>query len=101
MKIYISGPITGKPNDNKPAFDAMAGKIKEAGHDPINPHSLPHDHGKTWREYMVEDLKALLDAHAVVFLPGWTESRGARVEYELALSLDMTFSEDLDWIIRK
>ena len=103
MKIYISGPITGMDNGNKEAFDGMEHKLRDRGHDVVNPHSLPHNHGKTWNEYMREDLKAMLDCQGAVFLPGWNNSRGARVEYDLALALDLTFCEvrtdaDLDWM---
>ncbi len=101
MKIYISGPITGYANFNKEAFDSASTVIREAGHDPVNPQDLPHDHGKTWHEFMKVDIKAMLDCDAVLLLPGWANSRGATLEYRIALDLDMTFSEDLNFIIGK
>lgn len=37
MRIYISGPMTGIPNHNRPAFDAAAKRLLEQGHFVINP----------------------------------------------------------------
>lgn len=87
MKVYISGPMTGRPDYNKPAFMEAEKIIMEMGHDPVNPATLPHDHGRTWGEYMREDIKALMDCEAILMLDGWIDSRGARIEYELAVSL--------------
>lgn len=33
--VYISGPITGLPLENKPAFDDMHQRIIDAGHIPF------------------------------------------------------------------
>lgn len=40
MRIYISGPMTGHPDLNRPAFDAAAKRLRENGHFAINPHDL-------------------------------------------------------------
>ena len=95
MKIYISGPITGIENGNKEAFDHVEGELKARGHEVVNPHSLPHNHGKSWEEYMREDIKALLDCEAVYALAGWSRSRGAVVEVDLADTLGITVHENM------
>lgn len=88
-KIYISGPITGMPDLNRKAFSAMAAKIRDAGHIPVNPHEVcAHlSETATWADYMRLDIKAMMDCDAVAFLPGWWESRGACVEERLAIDL--------------
>lgn len=40
MRIYISGPMTGKPDLNCPAFDAAEKRLREHGHFVINPAEL-------------------------------------------------------------
>lgn len=42
-----------------------------------------------WQEAMREAVSLLLKCKAVVFLPGWQESRGAQIEYRLSLWLGM------------
>lgn len=40
MRIYISGPMTGKPDLNRSAFDAAEKRLTAQGHFVINPHDL-------------------------------------------------------------
>jgi hypothetical protein len=39
-RIFISGPITGKPNLNREAFNAEERLLREAGYETFNPHSI-------------------------------------------------------------
>lgn len=45
MRIYISGPMTGFPNQNREAFSAAAAKLRSQGHFAINPHDLTNIFG--------------------------------------------------------
>ena len=90
MKVYISGPITGVPNGNQTAFDQAAAKLLDRGHDPVNPHDLHAGAADTsWAGYMRRDIVALMGCDAVVVLDGWGNSRGARIERELAERLGL------------
>lgn len=40
MRIYVSGPMTGKPEFNYPAFNAAAKRLRDEGHFVINPAEL-------------------------------------------------------------
>lgn len=42
-----------------------------------------------WQESMREAVTLLLKCKAVVFLPGWQDSRGSQTEYRLALRLEL------------
>ena len=95
MRVYISGPITGIENGNFEAFAGAEASLYALGHSVVNPHALPHNHGKTWQDYMREDLRALLDCDAVFTLPGWQMSRGASIEVKLAKDLGMMIFDDL------
>lgn len=110
MKIYLSGPMTGLPENNYPAFHAAARTLRAAGHKVVNPAEL-HPHTRlrrlchrtlralrlvrsqppapTWAEYMRTDLRAMLDCEMIALLPGWEQSRGARREVSLADELGM------------
>ena len=40
MRTYISGPMTGKPDLNRPAFAAAEKRLTAQGHFVINPHRI-------------------------------------------------------------
>jgi hypothetical protein len=87
-KIYLSGPMTGLPGVNFPAFHAMTGQLRDAGYTVTNPSELNPD-GGTWSECMRRDIKALMDCDTVARLPGWRSSSGARLEVLIAERLGM------------
>ena len=45
MRIYISGPMTGVAELNRPAFDAAEKRLTAQGHFVINPHRLSAQFG--------------------------------------------------------
>ncbi len=87
-KIYISGAITGTENAEN-LFKEAELQLIYKGYDVINPFSLPHNHNKTWNDYMREDLKALLDCDEIYMLKNWETSRGAKIEHAIARELDL------------
>lgn len=97
MILYLSGPMTGLPQWNVPAFNEAERQLKEAGYGVINP--ARHGHGRRWEFYMRLALKDLADAEAVALLPGWTHSRGAELEVHIARSLDMRARYVESWIL--
>lgn len=97
MRVYISGPITGRPDENRAAFTEAADRLRALGHEPVNPHDIDPSHdgpcrpgyapgadGHTSACHMRADLRALLDCDAVTLLGGWATSRGASVEVSVA-----------------
>ena len=90
MKIYIAGPMSGRPEFDYPAFFRAADALAAVGHEPINPARAEGREGcKTWLDYMRAALRDIADADAVALLSGWGESRGATIERNLAASLDL------------
>lgn len=85
-RVYISGPMTGYKDYNRPAFRAMASKLRAAGYETLNPADVLITEG-TWSDYMRVDLQMLVVADLMVVLPGWHESRGARLEVTIAHQL--------------
>jgi len=87
-RIYISGPMTGLPEHNFPAFFAAEERLKKAGLQPMNPaRNFGGDTERERSEYIRADLDLLLQCDGLAMLPGWEKSRGAKLEYLLAWEL--------------
>ena len=84
MLIYISGPITGHLDTYKATFAAAADTIRKGGHEPVNPATIQLDDGASWADYMDTALNMLWGSDGIYMLPGWQDSRGARVEARVA-----------------
>lgn len=91
MRVYIAGPMTGIKDYNFPAFNAMAGKLRAAGWHVENPADHGLVIGAEWGDYLRYDIGRLASCEAIVLLPGWTASRGARLEVSIAKELGAAF----------
>ncbi len=82
IKVYISGPISGMPDWNRPAFDRMKRHLLEAGLEPVSPlDGIPStEKEKPYVEYMTRALQLLDTCDAIVQLSGWDYSYGAQIE---------------------
>ena len=96
--IYLSGPMTGIKDFNRPFFNEAADFIQNhlkwdvwnpAEHDGpeidayLNQRKLPPD---LWESTLNKDLEVIREnCWAIAMLPGWTESPGARAELDEAL----------------
>lgn len=94
MKIYISGRITGNAHYMQDFERAESylnfSNINGQKFDVVNPCKVsPFDENKTWRDYMREDIKALVDCDAIYMLRGWRRSKGARLERRIAIKLGL------------
>lgn len=100
--IYVSGPMSGIPGHNYPAFNAMAKRLRAVGLTVINPAELPEpEEEKPWDWYLRRDITELVKCARIVFLDGWTQSRGARLEHQVArgLGLQLVYPPDVDALI--
>ena len=97
MTLYLSGPMSGLPEFNYPAFKTAAERLRSKGHTVVSPHELPADclgcanigHEHSWAEHMRVDLAALLTCDVIVLLPGWSQSKGAQLEKTVAEAVGM------------
>lgn len=91
MKIYISGKITGyEPAEAKDKFKRSEKKLTNKGHKAVIPFKVSQAReGKTWEEYMIEDIAALFGCEAIYLHQDWKESKGARIEYAIAKELGL------------
>lgn len=109
-KIYLSGPMTGLPEWNFPAFEDAARRLREAGFAVLSPHEKdlaegfdPTGDGEGFdlRAALEWDVAAVIEADAVVVLPGWEDSPGCAVEVLTAEGLGkvvLTLDEALRFV---
>lgn len=85
MKIYISGKITGFPIDVvRERFNTAESFLESAGFEVVNPLKNFLAVSEPW-ERMARDIELLLPCDAVYMLDGWRHSKGARIEYNIAV----------------
>ncbi|MEN3258504.1 DUF4406 domain-containing protein [Sodalis endosymbiont of Spalangia cameroni] len=89
MRIYIAGPMTGKPDFNRTAFSLAAIRLSAQGAIPLNPAILPD--GLSEADYMRICLAMLQCADGIYLLDGWQDSAGACAEVALAKKLGLVF----------
>ncbi|HET7070134.1 MAG TPA: DUF4406 domain-containing protein [Nocardioides sp.] len=108
MKVYIAGPMTGRPQFNIPDFDAAAADLRARGYEVVSPAELDDpetraaalaspdgapgsgsSNGETWGDFLARDVKLLADGgiDGIFVLPGWATSRGARLETFVAVAM--------------
>ena len=91
MKWYISGKISGLPTDQVTAkFKQAEQQIRAFGHEPVNPTNSterrysPNGSEASWNEHLVADVALLLECDAIYLLKDWGDSRGSRIEANIA-----------------
>lgn len=93
MKIYISGPISGRPSEEvNLEFNLAEKQLSQRYPDStiVNPINLCPV-ASNWKEAMRIDLKALLDCDCIALLPGWEKSKGAKLEFLVATNLGASY----------
>jgi hypothetical protein len=109
MNVYLSGPMTGIPNYNFPAFDYAAAKLREEGHEVFSPAdndrkygltgdtTVPFPPGVTLRTLLGDDMQWICStAEVIALLPGWEKSKGATAEKATGDALGLT-----TWVLGK
>lgn len=96
QKAYISGPISGLPFEKvEQAFNDAEIRLQEEGYEVVNPleNGLTKDH--SWKEHMKADIKLLMECDTIYLLKGYTDSKGAMIEYDLARILGYGIIEQI------
>lgn len=96
-RCYIAGPMTGLKDLNFPVFNAEAARLRSLGLEVVNPVEVNAGHSSSWEDCMRRDISAMLTCDTVALLPGWTASRGAMLEHNIARAVGMQIV--LAWLI--
>ena len=89
MKVYLSGPMSGIPDFNRPALAAAADKLRRKGHQVFNPGAA-NLKDMSYGKILAYDLNLVCDwADAIALLPGWQCSKGASAEYMAAVAVGL------------
>ena len=100
MKLYLSGPMSGHPDLNFPAFFREASCLEQCGYEVCNPATLNPYQGASPAECLRVDLAALLECDGVAVLPDWEASAGARLEVQVANSCGIPVATVQGWVAR-
>lgn len=115
--LYIAGPMTGMPDMNYPEFFDIQSKLEAQGYRVLNPARVDVEFPKAcghsrldagctpcmerdWMWYMRRTINMMLEADGVALLRGWRNSRGAKIEHDLALALGMPVNMWQAWSLR-
>ncbi len=90
-RVYIAGKITGMDKaESKAMFDVAKDILNDNDYNAISPFDVCEENPeKHWSDYMGECHSELLRCNAIVMLPNWYDSRGARIEYAVAREMGM------------
>ena len=100
MKLYVSGPMSGLPGLNFPAFHQAAELLRGRGFEVVNPAEINPDPNAEWADCLRADIRALTYCDGIVMLPGYEGSRGATLELHIAAHLGMRVYSIGDFTIR-
>lgn len=87
--VFISGPMSGLPRFNYPAFHKAARILRSLGHRVENPAENKALEGAKWKDFMRMSIRQLVTCERILMLPGWEKSKGARLERHIAMELGM------------
>lgn len=91
LKVYVSGPMTGIPDLNFPAFDKARDICLACGYEVVSPADLERARGLLpYEEALRDDFRHLLECDQILMLKGWQHSNGARVEFVIAKAIGLT-----------
>src|SRR3990167_5863387 len=97
MLVYVSGKYTGDIDANIEAARRIAIQLLECGHAVICPHlNTQHfelDCKATYDDYIRGDLEMVARCDAMVMVPDWQNSNGAKIERDYAERLGIPVYE--------
>lgn len=90
-RIYISGAIAHHDLDERKAAFGMAARyLGLKGYEPVNPFDNGVADDADWRQHMRADIRMLVECDSIYMLQGWEQSKGAKLELDVASSCGLT-----------
>jgi hypothetical protein len=115
IKIYLSGPISGKSKEEyMQDFAEEEEYLNDRGYSVVNPTKIraPNTDASgrvlidfdsniffqdsLWNYYMRKGLVELCECQTIYMLEGWQDSKGARLEYHVAKEFGMSVYYESD-----
>lgn len=87
MKIMISQPMNGKSYDQiKSERENLVKSLQENGHEVIETVFEEWTEEKSPIFYLAKSIELMDKAEKIIFMKGWEQARGCRIEYMIAKS---------------
>lgn len=97
MKYYLAGPMSGIPHHNYPSFAEARQRLRSMGYEIFCPAEYAENEGyksdtPVTKEWVQGKMRIFLstianECDAVIVLPGWPQSEGAKVEVTVATAV--------------
>lgn len=86
MKVMISQPMRGKTNEEiKEERTELIKRLQEEGHEVVDTVFDDFPEGKaTPVHYLAKSIEFIANVEGVVFMKGWENARGCRIEHQIA-----------------
>lgn len=90
QKIYISGGISGYDIEERRAtFAKIEEQFVKQGYDVVNPLKNGVPVNASWDKHLRKDIATLVECDAIYMLKDWHKSKGAKLEFDIAIQLGM------------
>ncbi|MEY8460996.1 DUF4406 domain-containing protein [Eggerthellaceae bacterium 24-137] len=100
-RLYISGPVTGKPKNNRAAFIRAANVLADREVLAHIPHMFVPESAE-WHDAMRISINELTDCRfrydGLALLPGWEQSEGAKMEKAVAEACGIPCKTVDEWL---
>lgn len=112
LRIYLAGPVSGMIDEAKLVFAEAEAELRRVGYVVVNPLKTANSpkaeaetraHGRQaagmpeWQQVMRQCVRDMLTCDGLMLLPGWTRSRGARLERHVAREVGMSTQDYGEW----
>ncbi len=89
LTYYVSGPMSGYPENNFPAFAHTSEILRENGILVLSPHEVNHGNYTAWQAFLRRDIYEMTRfCDGIILIKGWPQSAGAGMESGIAVRLN-------------
>lgn len=97
QKVYIAGKVTGEDIAAcAQKFKNASNLVKYVGYQPVNPLEVVGTYDITWEKAMRKCVAALTTCDAVLLLPCYADSKGAKIENNICLAIGIPVAESIE-----